>query len=107
MRGKKEEVPTCWPKTCVFMNLMECIGVGEGFHLVSGRGGKERERESEEKNSKLRGGEWHRGEYLKEIMRRRSGLEKRGETEKCAARGGGSDQNTERGRGKGGGRSIN
>lgn len=26
---------------------------------------------------------------MKEIMRRRSGLEKRGETEKCAARGGG------------------
>lgn len=74
--------------TCVFMKLMECIWVGEGFNLVSGHGGK-KNRGSEEwggGNSKL----WEENgteEYTWGNNEEESILEKRGETEKCNVKG--------------------
>lgn len=37
--GQQRKYHYMFGTTCVFMKLMECIEVGEGLNLVSGRGG--------------------------------------------------------------------
>lgn len=49
--GSPSEYRYMFGTTCVFMKLMECIWVGEGFNLVSGCGGKKNR--GEQGNPKL------------------------------------------------------
>ena len=74
--------------TCVFMKLMECIWVGEGFNLVSGHGGK-KNRGSEEWGGGIQSSEKRMAQrsILEEIIKRRVYLRKEGRQRNAMWRG--------------------